>query len=88
MGWKLHQMDVKTAFLNGEIEEVSFHHSREISIDARLEEKEGPAVSSGSLNEPPSPKEHREESEEGLDAPAEEPIERLLKDPPVKRRPT
>ena len=68
-------------------EEVAFHRSREIPIDAGLEEQEAPAASGESLDEPPSPKDQREESEEGLDAPTEEPLERLL-DPPSKRRPT
>ena len=68
-------------------EEVAFRRSKETSIDAGLEEHEAPAVSGDSLDEPPSPKDQREESEEGLDAPAEEPIERLLEEPPVKRRP-
>ena len=62
-------------------EEVAFRRSREISIDAGLEEQEAPAVSDGSLDEPPSPKEQREESQERLDAPVEEPIERFLEDP-------
>ena len=69
-------------------EEVAFRRSREISIDAGLEEQEVPTASGGSLDEPPSPKGRREEFEERLDALAEEPIERLLEDPPVKRRPT
>ena len=68
-------------------EEVAFRHSREIPLDAGLEEQEAPAASGESLDEPPSRKDQREESEEGLDAPAEEPLERLLEDPPTKRRP-
>ena len=68
-------------------EEVAFRRSRETSIDAGLGEQEAPVASGGSLDEPPSPDGQREEFEERLDAPAKEPIERLLEDPPVKRRP-
>lgn len=68
--------------------EVAFRRSRETSIDVGLEEHEALATSGDSLNEPPSPDGQREESEERLDAPAEEPIERLLEEPPVKRRST
>ena len=68
-------------------EEVAFRRSREIPLDARLEEQEAPATDGESLEEPPSSKAQREESEEGLDAPTEEPLERL-EDPPAKRRPT
>ena len=52
-----------------------------------MEEQEAPAASVDSLDDPPSPKGQREESEGRLDAPVEEPIERLLEDPPIKRRP-
>lgn len=68
-------------------EEAAFCHFREIPLDAGLEEKEVVASSGESLNEPPSPKDQREESQEGLDAPTEQPLERLLEDPPAKRRP-
>ena len=69
-------------------EEVSFRCSREIPLDVGLEEHEAPDVDGESLYEPPNPKDQREESEEGLDVPVEEPLERLLEDPPPKRRPT
>ena len=52
-----------------------------------MEEQEAPAADGESLDEPPSPKDQREESKEGLDAPVEEPLERLLEDPPAKRKP-
>ena len=68
-------------------EEVAFRRSRETSIDAGLEDHEAPASSGDSLDEPPNPDGQREEFEERLDAPTEEPIERLLEEPPVKRRP-
>ena len=67
-------------------EEVSFCRSRETSIGARLEEHEAPTASGDSLDEPPSPEGEREESKERSDAPAKEPIEKLLENPPVKRR--
>ena len=67
-------------------EEVVFRHSRETSINAGLEEHEAPAANGDSLDKPPSPEGQREESEKRLDAPVEEPIERLLEDPLVKRR--
>ena len=68
-------------------EEVAFRRSREIPLDAGLEEQEAPTADGESLDEPSSPKDQREESKEGLVAPAEEPLERLLEDPPAKRRP-
>ena len=51
-----------------------------------MEEQEAPATDGESLDEPPSPKDQREASEEGLDVPAEEPLERLLEEPPTKRQ--
>ena len=69
-------------------EEVAFRCSRETSIDAGLEEHEAPAASGDSFDKPPNLDGQRKEFEERLDAPAEEPIERLLEEPPVKRRPT
>ena len=50
-------------------------------------EQEAPAIDGESSNKPPGPEDEREESEEGLDVPTEEPIERFLEEPPVKRRP-
>ena len=66
-------------------EEVVFHHSREVPLDAELVEKEAPAANSESSNKPPSPKDEREESKEGPDVPIEDPIERLLEEIPTKR---
>ena len=66
---------------------MAFRRSREIPLDAGLEEQEAPPADGESLDEPFSPKDQGEESEEGLDVPAEEPLERLLEDPPAKRRP-
>ena len=68
-------------------EEVAFPCSREMSIDAGMEEHEAPVGGGESLDEPPSPDGQREDYEERLDAPVEEPIERLLEESPVKRRP-
>ena len=68
-------------------EEVAFCRSREIPLDVGLEEQEAPTASGESLDKPPSPKDQREESEEGLDAPTEEPLEMFLEDPPAKMRP-
>ena len=47
-------------------------------------EQEAPAASKSS-DKPPSPTDGREESEEGLDVPTEEPIESLLEEIPTKR---
>ena len=68
--------------------EVAFRRSREIPLDVGLEEQEALAADGESLNEPPCPEDQREESEEGLDVPIEEPIERLLEEIPAKRQPT
>ena len=68
-------------------EEVSFHCSRETFIDVGLEEHDDLDASGDSLDESPSPDGQREESKERLDAPDEKLIERLLEEPPVKRRP-
>ena len=50
-------------------------------------EQEVPATDGESSDKPPSPKDEREESEEGLDVPSEDPIERLLEEIPAKREP-
>ena len=68
-------------------EEVAFRRSREIPLDVELGEQEAPAANGESLAEPPCPEAQREESEEGLDVPTEEPIERLLEEIPAKRQP-
>ena len=49
--------------------------------------QEAPAADGESSNKPPSPADEREESEEGLDVPSEEPIERLLEEIPARRQP-
>ena len=67
-------------------EEVAFRCSREMSVDARMEEQETPAANGDFVDEPPNPDGQREESEERLDAPDEDPIERLLEEPPLKMR--
>ena len=54
-------------------EEVTFRRSREMSNDAEMEEQEAPAAGDF-VSEPPSPDEQREESEERLDVPVEDPI--------------
>ena len=61
-------------------EEVAFRRSREIPLDAELMEQEALAADGESLDEPPYPEDQREEFEEGLDVPTEDPIERLLKE--------
>ena len=67
-------------------EEVAFCRSREIPLDVGLQEQETPTADGESLDEPPCPEDQREESEEGLDVPTEEPIERLLEEIPAKRK--
>ena len=62
-------------------------HSREVPLDAKLVEQEAPAADGESSNKPSSPVDEREESEEGLDIPTEEPVERLLEEIPTKRKP-
>ena len=50
-------------------------------------EQEAPAVDGESSDKPLGPEHEREESEEGLDVPTEEPIEKLLEEIPAKRQP-
>ena len=66
-------------------EEVAFCRSREVPLDAELVEQEVPVANGESLDEPPCLENQREESEEGLDVPTEEPIERLLEEIPARR---
>ena len=48
-------------------------------------EQEAPAADGESSDKPLSPTDEREESEEGLDVPTKEPVERLLEEIPAKR---
>ena len=65
--------------------EVEFHRSREVPLDVELVEQKALAAVGESSDKPPSPADEREESEEGLDVPTEEPIERILEEIPTQR---